>query len=856
VLLGFAALAGAGRHLAEEAPPDTTLTGLAALLGRASGGSVNAAEIAWEPSPGFLREALLGRHVLFLSRKAPGEPRDLFRARVRVTRAGQIVAVRAVRNLTETPLGDDMGLSTLGSRASFATLASGEIQGISVLELPGIRPADGPESPLDRALLALRSLQQFGSLGGIGRTDILFDAPLAHARLALDTHELRIAAAGAELVFELDSRKLRHAGGGEAPAARAVPQVYPDRPLLQWLQDLSRAEVRTKPIAWLAHQVCAVRDAATRAVYAVIGARRELDGAASKSRFAGAADGAALPSVSGSWPPPDVPSIWKRPDAEEGRWAAVTLPFLAPLLSAPAAEKPPPYFYRARIRPDAARPYSEVVLVAMDMRQLELGVEGGRDQPKSHVGPPGEGRFPGNPATYRRIVAAFNGGIEPVHGAYGMMVRRRVLLPPQPGAPSIVITRNAEVLLGTWPSRTQVSDEIDSFRQSLGAWLPGNAQIGVAGQHWSTHGELDAAVTRRSALCVTAAGHLYYAWGSDLDAPALAAALRQAGCAYGVRLDMHPAHTGFAFIAVRNAGQQRAEVRLAASDMHLPIDQYLRGAPEDFFYLSLRDPRPPPIESSEWVPDDGAQPSPAWLTGIHRAPMAIGEVKLELKRFQKGHFVFRLRAGSKEPGAWSTAGVKFTLDADEKSRALAAIGLGHATAGARYGLSFNRVAAIRLRGSYATLTANLAGDLRLDTSGESQPEEGRDAVQLPLLARSGSVEARARERGDKRRRGALCVHADGSVIVALGEHDSSDAHASALLRLGCLDVVELDRGSRHPAFVHRSGTATPPLDNYEASTIYALPKSNVTRAFHWKSEALHGAAQSYDMDSAPGADLR
>jgi hypothetical protein len=66
----------------------------------------------------------------------------LYRARVRVTRGGQIIEVRDVRNLTDTPQGDDVGLEARAQRASFATLAYGKIQGIAVLELPGIRSSD------------------------------------------------------------------------------------------------------------------------------------------------------------------------------------------------------------------------------------------------------------------------------------------------------------------------------------------------------------------------------------------------------------------------------------------------------------------------------------------------------------------------------------------------------------------------------------------------------------------------------------------------------------------------------------------------------------------------------------------
>jgi hypothetical protein len=82
--------------------------------------------------------------------------------------------------------------------------------------------------------------------------------------------------------------------------------------------------------------------------------------------------------------------------------------------------------------------------------------------------------------------------------------------------------------------------------------------------------------------------------------------------------------------------------------------------------------------------------------------------------------------------------------------------------------------------------------------------------------------------------------------VAVARHDSSDALASALLRVGCKDVVELDRGSHHPSFVHRAGGTTPPMASYETSVLYALGRPMLARAFRWKAE---GAAPSTKVTS-------
>ena len=59
-------------------------------------------------------------------------------------------------------------------------------------------------------------------------------------------------------------------------------------------------------------------------------------------------------------------------------------------------------------------------------------------------------------------------------------------------------------------------------------------------------------------------------------------------------------------------------------------------------------------------------------------------------------------------------------------------------------------------------------------------------------------------------------------------------------------MVELDRGSHHPAFVHRAGGSAPPLASYETTVLYALGRPMLPRAFRWKPD---GAAPSTKVTS-------
>ena len=112
--LVLAAGLAVGVRFVQPAPPPRTLDGLAALLGQATEGTVQPTDVAWEPSPGILSEFIWGRRLLFLSSFAGG-PRDLFRARVRVTLEGRPIAVTGLHNLASTPYGDEQKLVIQGT---------------------------------------------------------------------------------------------------------------------------------------------------------------------------------------------------------------------------------------------------------------------------------------------------------------------------------------------------------------------------------------------------------------------------------------------------------------------------------------------------------------------------------------------------------------------------------------------------------------------------------------------------------------------------------------------------------------------------------------------------------------------
>ncbi|HEU4536047.1 MAG TPA: hypothetical protein VFS00_18110, partial [Polyangiaceae bacterium] len=170
-----AALAALARGCA-PAPPPPSVEGLSAFLGEAAGGHVAAGELVWEEAASFLEEALVGRRVLFLAARAPGEPRDLYRARVRLSLEGRPVEVASLRNVTSTPLGDESLLTGDGPTArryvAYALVTEGAISTLSLLDLRGDGGVIDAQGRLDVGLGALTNWLTTGAWAGVGRTDV------------------------------------------------------------------------------------------------------------------------------------------------------------------------------------------------------------------------------------------------------------------------------------------------------------------------------------------------------------------------------------------------------------------------------------------------------------------------------------------------------------------------------------------------------------------------------------------------------------------------------------------------------------------------------------------------------------
>ena len=107
---------------------------------------------------------------------------------------------------------------------------------------------------------------------------------------------------------------------------------------------------------------------------------------------------------------------------------------------------------------------------------MQLHIVAGTQEPVSATGETGRGHHPAQQGRVTRLVGAFNGGFQAVHGEFGMMAEGRVYLPPKPWAATVAVFEDGRVGMGSWPgperSQGRLRRGARGGARSLRAWSP------------------------------------------------------------------------------------------------------------------------------------------------------------------------------------------------------------------------------------------------------------------------------------------------------------------------------------------------------------------------------------------------
>jgi hypothetical protein len=530
--------------------------------------------------PGFL-----------VARETPAELDDIYYGESRVRADGARYDIRRVSNLTRTPQAHEVLLAQTEDTALFGVEVYGQTQALLLVDFGGDeRDTSSVTSGFDRGRLAVSNLLNTGRSAGVGQR--LYGLEPAPESVKVTVREGMYVVEVAAGTVELDPKTGDVTGGDHV---RYQPRYFAQKAPVPWLVDTVRGSpwVGPRKIALLEKFVFGLRDRATRAAFAA-GLVDETAGLRSDLEPDVLSDAFEFESgrrvATETWPPKPVRSAVPSPEPGEGQWRPAGAEWLRRLPGAP------PAFYKTAVRMDADRPYEVVVLIAMDMRQLDLQMVAGTVNPHSSFGTRGDGTIPRDPEIIGRLVAAFNGGFQTGHGAFGMVVDRRTILPAMPYVATVTVQDDGHIEMGSWYNSMSVPEGVASLRQNLpplisdGVFNPTNRRSRWGG----TSSDLDLINTTRSGLGLCGEDSLIFAWCRSCSANSLGRAFIAARCSYGMHLDMNPTHTGWAWYRADLAGGgdkpsiSNLQSAKGAARMDFRTNRYIERDVKDFFYLTLR----------------------------------------------------------------------------------------------------------------------------------------------------------------------------------------------------------------------------------------------------------------------------
>lgn len=624
-------------------------------------------DIEWLDRP----RSPLGGSARAIVRGSParGEPSDIFVVETRLTPEGVLLSVGSAFNLTETSSADEAKPVILGQRIAYVarpTLAE-VAPTVHVIDLGGHPDkATSGWTRMERAQAALSNVQQTGQARGVEKRTFAIDPEEKKAepgaegkvegvrdvQVSLAPSSLTIRSGGRTAVLALDQP-------GEVPAWIRTESAEPARPgnLTTWAVDRVRHEVGDDAMQTVKAVAFTALDFVLRNKESVTGDT----GAEGIAKDLGATDNSLEPPVRSmpvdpeiGWPPAPL-EPWVVPAlGGEGQWNSLDKdPYVRKNEGLPSA------FLTTYIRTDKTRKATRVYIALWDPRQVELHMMAGTVEPKGATGEAGPGLIPRTPEVMKRVVAASNAGFQALHGEFGMMADGVVYLPPKPYAATVAVLRDGTTGFGTWPEDTSIPEHVLSYRQNMTVMVQ-DEKFNPYNRTWwggTPPGWADKTHTVRTGICMTKERFVAYFYGADLSPDALAQAMIQARCAYGLALDMNAGHSGLEFYKVAPADELEPVKGLQYDWQHegevpglhgwkfrarrfirgmglMNFPRYIKRENRDYFYMTLRHVLPGPA-----------------LTPVVQKPALAGEGEWRLKGLPQHGFPYALALAEIRPDA-------------------------------------------------------------------------------------------------------------------------------------------------------------------------------------------------------------
>lgn len=767
---------------------------------------------------------LLGSQRVFFVARTSGELSDLYSAEVSLASGDRITDVRWLTNVSRTSGAEEQSLLAVGSYVAYLSRVGERLDAIEIIDTRGeSESVTAGWSLRERLQNRVTNLQTSGTSDGLGRTRFALNVPAQNAVLARDGDRIVLnLPEGKTWVFDTATAKVTM--GMAFATGRMLDKGRPS--FIGWAVDTVRKVTGPGPIEWLEHRVYGAKDAVLRAFYGTFGnGTGDNDAAAADlgvtdvpvdSAQARERERLTVPDAELGWPPHALTPVLPEPTKGEGEWIPVVDdPFVK------SNENAPPAFYQTYLHTDPERTFTRIYITIWDPRQVQLNMMPGTREPESATGETGEGRVPTDPDTVSRLVGAFNGGFQALHGEFGMMHNKRVYLPPKPWSATVAVFEDGRVGMGSWPgppegateyvesvATAQIPGDMIAYRQNLTSVVEGGRFNPWERWYWGA-APLNASAQTfidRTGMCVTAEGFMAHFWGQSMGPEAMGAAMNAARCTRGMHLDMNSRHAGFVFF---NTGARtlspleralvddyefegdypgvsgvRYRARLGVRTMSLaPFPRWVEPDPRDFFYLTLKSVLPGgalSIDGKSLAFESKGLPHDGWPPAFARASVGAESSRVWLVRIDPARAeAAPLREASKVEGGkilgwYSGAGGQGEL----------ALSATRALPGWRYevGRASDTSTAI-LRGEALATSPNAKSGVCVDSSGFLlyAEREGASSASLARVLGGNVCRSPVLALPDG---AALALNVDGIAITANGKQQLDVRDAVALVSDG------------------------------------------------------------------------
>jgi hypothetical protein len=284
--------------------------------------------------------------------------------------------------------------------------------------------------------------------------------------------------------------------------------------------------------------------------------------------------------------PDDVGPLFQEMAAPgDGRWVPVR---------DPAHPDDAPLMFKTLLHPDRRRSWSELFVVAIDLRRTQLYAVAGTLEPKASTeeGAAYKRRGLVPEARQNALLAAFDGGFKAEHGQWGMKVDGVTLLPPREHGCTVVSYSDHSLRIGTWSAVADTASEMSFWRQTPscmvedGVLNPGLANEGSISWGAALGG---GTVVRRSAIGLDAQRNVLFMGVSNATtARVLAMGMQHVGASEVAQLDINWSYPHFIMFRPPKGGARQG-FSLFDGFAYEEKQYITRPSQRDFFYLVRKD---------------------------------------------------------------------------------------------------------------------------------------------------------------------------------------------------------------------------------------------------------------------------